>query len=298
MCPSPSYTYTLTNGTTADASQVMQDFNDILNGVTDGTKDLSISALTVAGTATFNGNVNLGNASGDDLSITASLASSIPIKTNNSYDIGSATLGLRKLYLGNGGAGATCDIISASHAATREYTVPDCSAAASFVMTEATQTINGTKTFAGQLIGKGTATNDSASTGYIGEYTESTASLTNFPASDTPGNVTTLTVTAGDWDLYGGIVYIKNGATLAAEIEVLAGISSNTSSFTGTQLGQSSLRGQFIAAAENDDGHSIGGLFRRVSVSAATASFYLTTQATYSAGSPQVAGAIWGRRVR
>ncbi len=97
---SPSYTYTLTNGTTADASHVMQNFNDILNGVTDGTKDLSISALTCAGTATLNGNVNLGNASSDDLTITASLASTLPIKTTNSYDIGSSTLGLRALYLG------------------------------------------------------------------------------------------------------------------------------------------------------------------------------------------------------
>lgn len=98
--PSPSYTYTLTNGTTADASQVMQNFNDIKNGVTDGTKDLSISALTCAGTATFNGSVNLGNASGDDLTVTGSLASTIPIKTTASYDIGSSTLGLRALYFG------------------------------------------------------------------------------------------------------------------------------------------------------------------------------------------------------
>lgn len=144
---SPSYTYTLANSTTADASQVMQDFNDILNGVTDGTKDLSISALTCAGTATLNGHVNLGNSSADDLTITASLASTLAIKTNNTYDIGSSTLGLRKLYLGNGGVGATCNIVAASHATTREYTLSDIGAAASFVMTEAAQSINGVKTF-------------------------------------------------------------------------------------------------------------------------------------------------------
>ena len=79
----PSLTYTLTNGTTADASQVQQNFSDLLNGITDGTKDLSISALTCAGTATLNGHVNLGNSSADDLSITASLASTLPIKTTN-----------------------------------------------------------------------------------------------------------------------------------------------------------------------------------------------------------------------
>lgn len=120
---SPSYTYTLTNGTTADASQVMQDFNDILNGVTDGTKDLSISALTCAGTATLNGNVNLGNSTSDDLSITASLASSIAIKTTNTYNIGSSTLGLASVYFG--GNGQTVRILgSSSMSATWSLTLP------------------------------------------------------------------------------------------------------------------------------------------------------------------------------
>ena len=96
----PSLTYTLVNGTTADASQVMQNFNDILNGVSDGTKDLSLNALTLAGTLTANGTVNVGNASADDLVVNASLASTIPIKTTNSFDIGSTTLGLRALYFG------------------------------------------------------------------------------------------------------------------------------------------------------------------------------------------------------
>lgn len=130
----PSYTYTPANGGVVDASQLVQNFNDILNGVTDGTKDLSISALTCAGTATLNGNVTLGNATSDDITVTGSLAATLNIKTNNSFNIGSATLGLAGLYLGNGGVGATCKLVSASHATTRTYTVPDCSAAATFLM--------------------------------------------------------------------------------------------------------------------------------------------------------------------
>jgi hypothetical protein len=98
--PAPSLTYTLSNGSTADASQVMQNFNDIINGLTDGTKDLSISALTCAGNVSFQGNTTLGNASGDDVTFTGSLASTIPIKTTNSYDIGSSTKGLRVAYFG------------------------------------------------------------------------------------------------------------------------------------------------------------------------------------------------------
>ena len=52
---SPSLTYTLTNGQANDADEVMTNFNDLLNGIVDGTKDLSINALTCAGTVTLNG---------------------------------------------------------------------------------------------------------------------------------------------------------------------------------------------------------------------------------------------------
>lgn len=121
----PSVTYTFTNGTTADATQVNQNFTDIINGVSDGTKDLSISALTCAGTATLNGNINLGNASGDDLSITASLASTLAIKTTTSYDIGSTTIGLRALYLGDAGSAARCTkILGATIASGYTITLP------------------------------------------------------------------------------------------------------------------------------------------------------------------------------
>lgn len=93
-------TYSFSNSTTADATQVNQNFTDIINGTSDGTKDFSINALTCAGNVNINGNTTIGNASSDTLTITASLASSIPIGTTNTYDIGSSTLGLRALYFG------------------------------------------------------------------------------------------------------------------------------------------------------------------------------------------------------
>ena len=66
----PSVTYTFSNGTAADASEVNTNFSDIINSLTDGTKSLSIDAITAAGAATFNGNVTLGNASGDAITVT------------------------------------------------------------------------------------------------------------------------------------------------------------------------------------------------------------------------------------
>lgn len=154
----PSLTYTLTNGATADASQVMQNFNDLLNGISDGTKDLSINALTVAGTATLNGHVNLGNSSADDLTITASLAASLPVKTNTSFDIGSTTKGLQSLYLG-GTSTFTGQVKSATLTAARVWTIPETAADASFVMTKLAQTINGAKTLLDGVVFGGGTTN-------------------------------------------------------------------------------------------------------------------------------------------
>ncbi len=129
----PSLTYSLSNGATADASQVMQNYNDLLNGITDGTKDLTISALTVNGAASFKGAVTLGDATADDITVTGSLASSIPIKTTNAFDIGSSSLGLRAAYFGANSQ--TVKIIgSASMSATWTLTLPVTAGTANYLL--------------------------------------------------------------------------------------------------------------------------------------------------------------------
>jgi hypothetical protein len=94
----PSLTYTLTNGQSADAAQLMQDLNDLLNGITDGSKDLSINAFTAAGTATFNGSVALGNATSDTVTYTGRVASTIIPSTTLTYDLGSSSLTWNNCY--------------------------------------------------------------------------------------------------------------------------------------------------------------------------------------------------------
>lgn len=117
-----SVTYSFTNGTAADSTQVNTNFTDIINGTSDGTKDFAINALSCAGAVTLNNNTTIGNASSDDLTITASLASSIPIKTTRSYDIGSADLGLRILYLGMNST-HTIALCGPSSGASADYTL-------------------------------------------------------------------------------------------------------------------------------------------------------------------------------
>lgn len=123
--PAPTVTNTFTNFTTADPSQVNQNFTDILNALTDGTKDFSISAFTCTGNVSFQGNVILGNASGDDISVTGSLASSIPIKNNNSFSIGSSTLGLSGIYLGAPSSRTTKLMAHQSLGASNTLTFPN-----------------------------------------------------------------------------------------------------------------------------------------------------------------------------
>lgn len=123
--PSPSVTHTFSNSTTADATQVNTNFTDLINGASDGTKDYSINALTCAGAATLNGNVTLGNASSDTLTITASLASSIAIGTTNSYDIGSATVGLRSVYFAASDSSArSARLLAGAVSASYSITLP------------------------------------------------------------------------------------------------------------------------------------------------------------------------------
>jgi hypothetical protein len=103
----PSVTYTFSNSTTADATQVNTNFTDLVNSLSDGLKDLTISSLntatlTVSGAATFNGTVALGNATSDDITVTGYIASAILPKTSGSYSLGSTAQNWDALYLDKG----------------------------------------------------------------------------------------------------------------------------------------------------------------------------------------------------
>ncbi len=123
----PSVTFTFSNGSVADATAVNQNFSDIINGISDGTKDIQCAALTTTG------NTTIGNASGDDLTVTASLASTLNIKTTNTYDIGSTSTGLRAIYFG-----ANSQLVnikaSASMSATWTLTLPVTAGSASYAL--------------------------------------------------------------------------------------------------------------------------------------------------------------------
>ena len=118
-------TNTFSNGATSDATAVNTNFTDVVNATSDGTKNFNISALTCAGSATFNAAVTLGLSIANDITFTGSLASSIPIKTTYSYDIGTASIGLKSIYLGDAGSAArSTRVIGATVPSSWTLTLP------------------------------------------------------------------------------------------------------------------------------------------------------------------------------
>lgn len=92
-------TYTFTNSTTADATQVNTNFQDLVDATSDGSIDFSVASVTCT-SFSCTGNTTIGNATADDLTVTARLASDFVPKTTNTYSLGSSTLGYTGIYLG------------------------------------------------------------------------------------------------------------------------------------------------------------------------------------------------------
>jgi hypothetical protein len=60
---------------------------------------------------------------------------------------------------------------------------------------------------------KGTATNDSAAAGYVGDMSGTMQPAVNAAATTQWGDITTISLTAGDWDVSGVVEATHSGAT-------------------------------------------------------------------------------------
>jgi hypothetical protein len=149
---------------------------------------------------------------------------------------------------------------------------------------------------AGQI--PGSATNDSASAGNIGEYTTLSLSLASaiLLSSNTGTAVLGLALSAGDWDVSGAVVYhgqtitvftLANAGINAAAASTLPGIVSGAQ----TQLGL----GAGLSGAAGDLAVTVGP--SRVSLAVAGTA-YLVGQATFSVSTASVYGVIQARRRR
>ena len=95
-------TYLFSNATTADAGQVNTNFNDLIGGLSDGTKDLTVSAIACASLIT-SGDATIGNNSADSFVVNALVNSNlIPEMASGAYTLGDTSNQWKALYLDNG----------------------------------------------------------------------------------------------------------------------------------------------------------------------------------------------------
>jgi hypothetical protein len=136
-----------------------------------------------------------------------------------------------------------------------------------------------------------TATNDSAAAGKVGEFASSTRASGSSLAltTSTQTNVTSVSLTAGDWDVWGTVGFVTGGSTV-----VTASIGSvNTTSAT---LGTPTDGGYFNVAGNVPNTVAPTGV-KRVSL-ASTTTVYLVAYSTFSTSTQSVYGSIFARRVR
>lgn len=213
------------------------------------------------------------------------------------------TAASNQLVVQPSGSGFKFSLTAANPAADRVLTIPDPGGAASFVLTAGTQSIAGTATFSGQLIGKGTATNDSAAAGYIGEIL-SASTLRSAPVSLTStvtANVTSVSLSAGDWDVE-SIVGFNPGATTSVT-RLDAAVATTSATLPGTDTiavpdANGQVRVVFSSAANVLGSDFILDINRsRVSVSGTT-TIYIVANGTFSISTLAAYGSITARRVR
>ena len=150
-------------------------------------------------------------------------------------------------------------------------------------------------TFAGKITAngagstfKGTATNDSAAAGYVGELISATDNTGVSLTTGTRADVVSISLTAGDWDVTGYVGYLPSGGASSTYQE---GSISATSATIGSAGARTLLKMTTTAQVE----FPLPTV--RVSLSATT-TYYLVTNNDFSGGTMKGTGIIRARRVR
>lgn len=140
----------------------------------------------------------------------------------------------------------------------------------------------------------GTNTNNSAAAGVVGEYIDAAAAATNFPASATFGDLTSISLTAGDWDV-GVIGQVNNNSAVPTGLYLIGASINSGNSGTGLTDGTTDLSLQGFFTGTNIIPVSLPRI--RFSLSSTT-TVYLKYYATYTGGPPKAAGSLTARRIR
>lgn len=148
---------------------------------------------------------------------------------------------------------------------------------------------------------QGTTTNDNAAAGIVGEVMTSTVAIGSAVAETTatPVDVTTLALTAGDWEVSGVVNRVLTATTATAYGAAI----SPTANTVPAQAGGSGVAADSSVTQNAVFGATVTGNYVtivgpvRVSI-AATTTIHLVAADTFSAGTIDVFGTLRARRVR
>jgi hypothetical protein len=142
----------------------------------------------------------------------------------------------------------------------------------------------------------GTNTNDAAAAGFVGEYVESVVEGAGAVALTTgvAANVTSISLTAGDWDVFGSLAFAPAATT---NVTVMTGGASATSATPPV-----GIRGRTNIAVFPQSGNTVAGnpsgfFHNRFSFNATTTVF-LVASATFTVSTMSAFGFIAARRRR
>lgn len=144
---------------------------------------------------------------------------------------------------------------------------------------------------------QGTNTNDSASAGQVGEVVTSTLAIGSAVtlSTGTTSEITTIALTAGDWDVSGLIAFTYTGGGSTASV-CAGGINTLSATITIADPAKPSARWVTNSGMAFSD-HWFGIPTGRVSLSG-SATYYLNANSTFSDGTMKAYGWIWARRAR
>ena len=143
----------------------------------------------------------------------------------------------------------------------------------------------------------GTATNDSGAAGEVGEFVSSTVLVGSAVAltTGTAANITSISLTAGDWDITGSCLYAGNASTVTTQALCWSSSTSAAVPTAPNNGGYQLFSGVSVTNAANLPSVSAGT--QRFSLSGTTTVF-LSTLTNFTVSTESAFGFIRARRAR
>lgn len=162
------------------------------------------------------------------------------------------------------------------------------------------ETIAGSKTFSDRMVPSqtngiaGTNTNDSVVAGGVGEHAVSTVSVGSAIGlvTNVPLNVASVVLTAGDWDVYGNVLFLAGASTNITSLQ--GSISTTSVTADATAKFVHSVPSGMVTGAVST-GFEVPA--QRLSLAGST-TVYLIATAKFTVSTLAAYGRVWARRAR